>query len=51
MSARSEHGGGEKAMRDEIEEIERAEDARVERLLTRWRRVMANLRELADGQE
>ena len=51
MSARSEHGGGEKAMRDEIEEHQREETERVERLLDRWRRVMANLRELTDGPE
>lgn len=51
MSGKSEHGGGEKAMREELVEIEQSETVRVDRLLSRWRRVMSNLQELTDGQE
>lgn len=49
MSSRSEHGGGEKAMRDEQHEAERAETERADRLLARWRLFIRNLKEIADG--
>lgn len=51
MTGHSEHGGGEKAMRDEVTEAEREEDRRVERVLDRWRTVIRNLKEMADGQD
>jgi hypothetical protein len=49
MTERSEHGGGDDAIRRELEEITEEEHVRAERMSKRWRRFIRNLRDLSEG--
>lgn len=49
MTGRAEHGGGEEALRREINETAHEETTRANKRFHRWNRFVRNLRDLTEG--